>query len=282
MNFWKVLIAILFTVLLLGHARKTTMVRSVHKVVEQSGISIDHHTVTKQAGEEIPLISARVKGASEVKLIYLIGDDGTPTTVSMNPVPGKEEIFEAAIPVHPKGVRAWYYIEASGQLNQNTITVTLPDMNAPDFKPILLKFEGEVPVYIVILHVLCSFGAIFLAVLAVFAAWDCRRGKISIRESIIFPLWTFILLFIGFLPLGIAMNHYAFGGTWEAFPFGKDITDNKSQIILFFWLITLFLVNGTLFKKSKENDLVTERGYANMVFISFILTIAMYIIPHSL
>ena len=281
MKFWKILIAILFTVLLLGYARRTTMVRSVHKVVEQKGISIDHHTVPKQAGDEIPVISALVKGADQVNLVYRIGEEGEFLRVPMHPVPGEPNVFASTLPHHPKASKAWYYIEAERKTADDKVNVTLPDENSGAFKPILLKYEGKVPAYIIIPHVLCNFGAIFFAALTLFSAIDIKRGKRSLKETIKFPLTTFVLLFLGFIPFGIAMNWFAFGVTWEAFPFGRDVTDNKSQIILLFWIAILILVKGTLLGKGEEKNLVSDRGYFNMVVITLILTIAMYAIPHS-
>lgn len=282
MKSWKIIAAIIFTLLFLSFARKTTAMRSVHKVVGQNGILIDHNTVPKQVGDEIPVISAKVKGASEVKLFYKIEEGGEFTSVVMRPKAGEEDIFEASMPVHPKGVKAWYYIEVKRQTTQGETKITLPDKNSPDFKPVKLKFEGYVPAYIIIPHVLSIFGAIFFAVLTLFSAIDVRKVKRTLKESIKFPVWTVILMLLGFLPFGIAMNYFAFGTWWEAFPFGKDITDNKSQVILLFWLITLFLVKGTLLGKGAEKNLVSDRGYSNMVIISFIITVAMYAIPHSI
>lgn len=281
MKFWKILIAILFTVLLLGYARRTTMVRSGHKVVEQSGISIDHRTVPKQVGDGIPVISATVKGTSQVSLVYRIGQEGEFLRLPMNPLPGEPNVFAATLPHYPKASKAWYYIETERMTAGGEVKVTLPDKDSGTFKPIMLKYEGKVPVYIIIPHVLCNFGAIFFAALTLFSAIDVRKGKKLLKESIKFPFLTFILLFLGFLPFGIAMNWFAFGATWEAFPFGKDVTDNKSQIILLFWLATLILVKGTIFGKGETKNLVSDGGYFNMVIITVLVTIAMFAIPHS-
>ncbi|MFH1336558.1 MAG: hypothetical protein ABII96_08575 [Candidatus Zixiibacteriota bacterium] len=281
MKLWKIGLALLFTVLLLGYARRTTMVRSVHKVVEQSDIEIDHHTVPKQVGDQIPVISAKVVGATQVNLIYKIGQNGEYNRVPMNRAPNAENFFTASLPHYPKATKAWYFIEAVKRMADGEVRITLPDESKPDFKPILLKYEGVVPLYIIIPHVLCNFAAIFFAALTLFSAIDVRRGKMSLKEAIKFPLITFILLFLGFIPFGIAMNWFAFGVTWEAVPFGRDVTDNKSQIILLFWLATLILVKGTLWGKGEEKNLVSERGYFTLVIVSLIVTIAMYAIPHS-
>lgn len=160
--------------------------------------------------------------------------------------------------------------------------VSLPDRNSPNFKPILLKFQGHVPPYIIVSHILCIFSAIFFSVLAVFAAVDLKRGKVTLKKSVLFSIVTFILLFAGFFPLGWALNYYTFGVLWEAFPFGRDVTDNKGQIAFLSWLVTLLLVKGTIFRKDPSKDLVSGKGFSTAILISFAITVGMYLIPHSL
>jgi hypothetical protein len=282
MRFWKIAVAILFSLLMLIFTRSTTSVRSVHKMVDGEGIVIDHHTVPKQVGDEIPVISARVEGASEVRLVYKIGPDGEYRTVAMSPQPAEADVYQAAIPLHPKGIKAWYYLEAVASRELGEVMVTLPGKNQGEIEPIKLKFEGEVPSYIIISHVLCIFGAIFCSVLALFSVVDMRKGKITLRQSLKFPIWTLALLFLGFVPFGIAMNYFAFGVIWEAFPFGRDVTDNKSQIMMLFWLITLILVKGTLFGKGESKNFISKRSYSSLVIISFIANMIILAIPHSL
>jgi hypothetical protein len=281
MKFWRILVAIIFTLLLLSFARKTTTVQSVHKTVEKSGILIDHNTVPKKVGEGDAVIPVKVMGAEEAKLFYRI-EKGEFQTVYMNPKEGENDVFVAFIPYHKKGTQAWYYIEVQKQIGDKKLVVSLPDRNSPNVKPILLKFEGDVPPYVIISHVFCIFSAILFSVLALFSAVDLKRGKSSLKKSVIFSLFAFIFLFIGFFPLGWTLNYFAFGPLWEAFPFGTDVTDNKSQIILLFWLVTLFLVKGTILGKNPSKNLVSEKTYSTMVIISFLVTVLMYLIPHSI
>lgn len=281
MKFWRILVAIIFTLLLLGFARKTTTVQSVHKTVEKSGILIDHNTVPKKIGDGDAVISVKVIGAKEVKLFYKI-ENGEFRSVNMGLKEGESDLFVAFIPYQKKGTQAWYYIEARKQIGDTKLTVSLPDKNSPNFKPILLKFEGNVPPYIIVSHVFCNFAGIFFSVLAIFSTVDLMRGKSTLKKSVLFSLLTFIFLFTGFLLVGSALNSFAFGVMWEAFPFGSDITDNKSQIILLFWVVTLFLVKGTIFGKDPSKNLVSEKTYSTMVIISFVVTVIMYLIPHSI
>lgn len=281
MKFWKILLAFIFTLVLLAFARKTSTVKSVHKTVERGGILIEHDTVPKRRGEGHAVIPVKVVGADEVKLFYRIGK-GKFQAVDMNSEEGERDLFVATIPHHKKGTKAWYYIEAQKQIGDEKLIVSLPDKNAPGFEPILLKFEGHVPPSIILSHVFCNFAAIFFSVLAVFSAVDLKRGKGTLKRSVGFSLLTLICLFLGFFPLGWALNYYTFGVLWEAFPFGSDVTDNKGQIAFLSWLVTLFLVKGTIFGKNPSKNLVSEKSYSTAVVISFVITVAMYLIPHSL
>lgn len=281
MKFWRILFAFIFTLILLSVARKITAVKSVHKTVEKSGIIIVHDTVPKKVGEGDALIPVKVNGAEEVKLFYRIGE-GEFQMVEMDLKKEEGDLFVASIPHHQKGSKVWYYIEAQKQIEDKKIAVSLPDRDSPDFEPILLKFYGAVPPYITLSHVLSIFSAVFFSVLAVFSALDLKRGKGTLKKSVVYSVLTFILLFMGFFPLGWALNYFAFGTLWEAFPFGSDVTDNKSQIIFLFWLATLFLAKGTIFGKNPSKNIASEKTYSTMVIISFVVTVAMYLIPHSI
>jgi hypothetical protein len=281
MKFWRILVAIIFTLLLLSFARKTTRVKSVHKTVEKDGIVMVHDTVPKKVDEGDAVIPVKVIGTKEVRLFYKI-EKGEFRSVDMGLKEGESDVLVASIPHHKKGTKAWYYIEAQKQIDDKKLTVSLPDRKSTNFDPILLKFEGNVPPYIIVSHVFCNFAAIFFSVLAIFSAVDLKRGKSTLKKSVLFSLLTFIFLFTGFLLVGSALNYFAFGVMWEAFPFGRDITDNKSQIVFLFWLVTLFLVKGTILGKNPSKNLVSEKTYSTMVIISFVITLVMYLIPHSI
>ncbi len=282
MKAWKIIVAFLFTLFLLAFTRKTTAVRSVDKMVEMQGVSIEHVTVPKQVGDEIPVISAKLVGASEIRLVYKIGKEGEYQSIKMSPKPGEENVFIASIPIHPKGMKAWYYLEAIDRRDSEEVKITLPEKSSGQVDPIRLKFEGQVPAYVIIPHVLTIFAAIFFATLTLFTAVDIKKGKGTLARSVKYCSVMFLFLFIGFFPFGWAMNYFAFGVLWEAFPFGRDVTDNKSQIMFLIWLSTLFTVKGTVWGKGEGRNLVSDRGYSSLVIFSFIATMIILAIPHSL
>ncbi|HEX9916860.1 MAG TPA: hypothetical protein VGB16_03905, partial [candidate division Zixibacteria bacterium] len=95
-------------------------------------------------------------------------------------------------------------------------------------------------------------------------------------------LFNAALTFIGGIIIGAWVTHYTFGGYWEGVPIGWDITDNKTLIILLYWLIMLFLMKGTIFKKDGKLDLLKPKPLAIFTLIGVILTIFLYLVPHSI
>ncbi|HLP46888.1 MAG TPA: hypothetical protein VK469_13120 [Candidatus Kapabacteria bacterium] len=126
-------------------------------------------------------------------------------------------------------------------------------------RSIVARFRGEVPAWILIIHVIFMFLGIFFAV---------RTGMEALRKDgnyFRLAIWTLGLVFIGGLILGPIVQEYAFGSWWTGFPFGTDLTDNKTLLAFAFWLVALFLA-----KKNKW-----------WVVAATVLMIAVYLIPHS-
>jgi hypothetical protein len=281
MKFLKIIIAVLITLAVLGYARKTSVGRSAKISIEKEGIKIEQMTTPKQEGETPAVIKANVSNASTVKLFYKVGDKPEYEIYEMKESQSEKGLYETSVPTYPKGIRGYYYIEASsGQ--KPALIVTLPDKSSPKFKPVTLKYQGKPPAWLILIHVLTAFIAVFFAVLSVFSAWRVKKDNNAISAAIINPLLAVISMFVSFFPSGFAMNWYTFGTIWEAFPFGKDITDNKSQIIFLAWLLILILFKGSLFGKSDNKNLVGSKLYFPAVSIAFLVMLIIYAIPHSL
>ncbi len=265
------------------------MVRSVNQMVKKGGITIEHKTVPKKEGGGDAVISAKVTGIqspeNQVFLFYKIKKKKAEIytdyySTLMNSEKEESSYFKGIIPHQPKGDQAFYYIKVTDKEGKGLLT--LPEPKNSEIKPIRLKFEGEVPGFVLIPHILAMFGGILFAFLSFFSIFDLKRKKISLQKSVNLSKITLSLLFLGTFPLGWALNWYAFGVLWEAFPFGKDITDNKTQIVFLFWLITLILVKGSFLSGDPQKNLFGEKTYFWMVFASFLVTLLMYLVPHSL
>jgi hypothetical protein len=64
------------------------------------------------------------------------------------------------------------------------------------------------------------------------------------------------------------MQLYAFGELWTGWPFGQDLTDNKTLVAFIFWLIALIRL-----WRNREH-----RGWA---LVAAIVMLIIYFIPHS-
>ncbi len=160
------------------------------------------------------------------------------------------EYLAGEIPGQPTGGKVEYTIRV--QLDgENTL------LNKG--RSIVARFKGEVPTWLLIAHVILMFLGILYAV---------RTGLETLRKEGNYArlaIWTLAFVFIGGLILGPIVQKYAFGSWWTGFPFGTDLTDNKTLIAFIAWLMAWFL------KKSSKWWLLAAA----------VLMITVYLIPHS-
>jgi len=159
----------------------------------------------------------------------------------------KDSAWQAALPVQPVAGKLQYYITVAGK-----------DYLADE--PIVIRFRNDVPAYILIPHILLMFGAMLFAIytfLLVVTHKDYKRWlKITVGT-----------LFMGGFILGPLVQHAAFGPWWAGFPYGTDLTDNKTLISFIFFVAAL----ATL--RWKYNKWV--------VCLAVLMMIAVFTIPHS-
>jgi hypothetical protein len=165
----------------------------------------------------------------------------------------REKGFFAAIPQQPAAGKIQYYFEISDSKGTATYMKETP---------VIIRFKGNVPAYIMIPHILLMFIAMFFSTLA---------GLMSIGRNPLFrkyAVWTLILLVAGGIVLGPAVQYYAFSEWWTGVPFGWDLTDNKTLIAVIFWILAVIM------NRKKERPLYTALA-------AFILLLV-YSIPHSM
>ena len=155
--------------------------------------------------------------------------------------------WQAALPVQPVAGKLQYYITVGGN-------------NYPADEPLLIRFRNDVPASILVPHILLMFGAMLFAVytfLLVVTRKPYRKW-----------LWITVgTLFVGGFILGPLVQHAAFGPWWAGFPYGTDLTDNKTLISFLFFLAALATI------KWKYNKWV--------VVLAVLMMIAVFTIPHS-
>ena len=165
----------------------------------------------------------------------------------------EEKGFFAEVPQQPEAGKIQYYFLITDSKGEQTFFRD---------SPIVIRFKGGVPAFILLPHILCMFLAMLFSTLA---------GLMAIIK---FPLykkysiWTLILLIIGGMILGPIVQYYAFGDLWTGIPFGWDLTDNKTLITLVFWILAVVM------NLKKERPLYTV--------LAAIVLLMVYSIPHSL
>jgi len=130
-------------------------------------------------------------------------------------------------------------------------------------KPVVVRFRGPVPAWLLIPHILVMFLAMLFSIRAGLAALG---GREKTRALV---LWTLAFLFLGGFVLGPLVQKLAFGVLWSGFPLGFDLTDNKTLIAFAVWVVAA--VAGRKGRKA--------RGW---VLAAAVVTLVIYLIPHSL
>jgi len=169
------------------------------------------------------------------------------------PMENASEKLVAVIPRQPAAGKIMYKI-------------VLQDENGKEYnltdEPVIIRFKGDVPPFVLIPHIFFMFFSMVFGIRTFFEAVFVRKNVFKLA------LWTLILLFIGGGILGPLVQHYAFGVFWSGWPFGHDLTDNKTLISLIFWIIALIQL-----KKNPTN-------YKWAIIASIVMVVA-YLIPHS-
>jgi len=75
-------------------------------------------------------------------------------------------------------------------------------------------------------------------------------------------------MLIGGMILGPVVQKYAFDAYWTGWPFGHDLTDNKSLVAFIFWLVAL-------------GYQIRNRQKKSWAVVAAIILLVVYMIPHS-
>ncbi len=164
-----------------------------------------------------------------------------------------DKILKAELPARAKLLKWEYFVK----LQKGSEEVTIPGERV-----LVIRFKDDVPVWVLIPHIIAMFGAMLLSTRTAIEAFSKTANLYKLT------VWTLVFLFIGGFPLGFAMNGYAFGEMWGGFPFGNDITDNKTLIAFLGWLVAFYMIKKNLMPKL-------------FAVLAAILMLIVYMIPHS-
>ncbi|MFB3852546.1 MAG: hypothetical protein ACE148_01840 [Vicinamibacterales bacterium] len=164
--------------------------------------------------------------------------------------------LEAALPHQPPAGKLEYQVRLLRAEGRTRETVFFPP------RPAITRFKGDVSAAVLIPHIL----AMFLGML-----WSTRAGLEALargeRQKRL-AISAFVLLAVGGFVLGPIVQNMAFGDWWTGFPFGYDLTDNKTLIAGLAWVWALWRLKG-------------RESARSSVLIASLVTLVVFAIPHS-
>ena len=168
------------------------------------------------------------------------------------PLTREGDALTTSLPSQPPAGKVEYQV----RLRDGSMSTVFPP------RPAVARFKGRVSPLVLLPHILLMFTGMLLA---------NRTGLEALvpRPRIRKLAWaTLATISVGGLVLGPAVQKAAFGAWWTGFPYGIDLTDNKTAIAAAVWAFAVWRLR----RETKGRVAV---GVAALV------TLAVFSIPHS-
>jgi hypothetical protein len=157
----------------------------------------------------------------------------------------------------------------AGKLEYSVVLATpAGPVRVPEGEPIVMRFKGDVPALVLIPHVVTMFLSMMIGIRAALAA---ALGRPEARRY----AWVAVVgIAIGGLVLGPIVQKYAFGAYWTGWPFGTDLTDDKTLGMWLAWVAAVVVLQ----RRRDPRDRVARAA----TILAALVMIAVYLVPHSL
>ena len=243
--------AFIFTVFIAAYQRMTGPTYPMGGKVTISGEVIKYSLIRTYDGTDDAKVKVTVPDTSikgEYQFIRVRSND----TWTILPMKREGKELVAMIPHQPIAGKIMYHVKLikSGQsylLNE---------------KPAVMRYKGAIPLWILLCHIITIFMAMLFSTRAGLEV--VFKGKYTYLYSWI----TLLSLIVGGLMLGPIVQKYSFNVYWSGWPFGHDLTDNKSLVAFIFWVIAIFIQ-------------VKNREKKAWTIVASIVLLIVFLIPHS-
>ncbi|MEZ5070375.1 MAG: hypothetical protein R2751_05270 [Bacteroidales bacterium] len=177
----------------------------------------------------------------------------TEDTWTTIPMTREGDLLVGALPHQPPAGKLEYHLELQAGGHR---------IDLGDTENVVIRFKGAVPSWALIPHVL-------LMVLTVI--WSTATILFALANLPVYKrtvgITVFLILLGGFV-FGPIVQKYAFGQFWTGWPFGEDLTDNKTLLALLAFVAAWFL---------------REKSYGRWIAVgAAAIMLAVYLIPHSM
>jgi hypothetical protein len=249
--FW--IVAVVITLVSLVYQRVTGPTYAVSGSVLLNGKSIAYKLIRSYDGQDKAPVQVKTDDQSiSGTLFWKRYKTDDPWTQA--PMTFADGTLKGELPHQPVAGKLMYRVE----LQQGGQQVSLSGND-----PIVIRFRNPVPIWVIIPHVLAMFFA-FL--------FSARAGLESFNKEPKFK--NFIYATLGFLILGgfilgPLMQYFSFNLWWTGWPFGTDLTDNKTAVAFLAWVMAAIALGKA------KNPKYWALGAS-------IIMIVVYLIPHSL
>ncbi|HRY99726.1 MAG TPA: hypothetical protein P5550_11785, partial [Bacteroidales bacterium] len=159
----------------------------------------------------------------------------------------------AYIPQQPAAGKVEYKVTLSDGSDRIELTA----------EPVVLRYKGHVPDYVLIPHIILM----FLAML--FSTRAGIEGLIRGKHAFNYTAATLFLLLPGGMILGPIVQKFAFDAYWTGWPVGTDLTDNKTAVAFIAWIIAFVRLRK-------------DRTHTTWAWVAALILLAVYLIPHSM
>lgn len=162
--------------------------------------------------------------------------------------------LRAELPHQPPAGKLEYRVT----LQSTDKTILLPSTSTN-----VVRFKGDVPTPVIVIHVILIFAAMLLS------TRTALELLVPVPRISLYAWWTVGMMFVGGLVLGPIVQKYAFDAYWTGWPFGTDLTDNKTAIAFIAWVVAALNV-----RRSPKPG--------RWVLGAALVTLIVFLIPHSL
>lgn len=247
------IVAIIITLFSVIYQRKTGPTYPISDQVTMDSVEISYELERSHPGPGDQTVEFIVPDTSISAVLvwrrYPTQDDWTRV-----PMQRRADTLRAALPHQPPAGKLEYHVELLGAADSKII---------PKKENAVTRFRGDVPAWAMIPHILFMFFAMLVSTRAGLEALRANGRYLGLAIA------ASVLMFLGGMIFGPIVQKYAFGAFWTGFPFGTDLTDNKTLIAMIAWIAALI----ALWRNRRA------RGW---VIAAAIVTLLIFMIPHSM